>query len=117
MTLYVVHRAVLGEDMRCRRARRQDREAIEKLLFAMSTRREILADFDLAMDPLRLDLDCLVFESNDAMLGLAILWFIITLCLHIPMDTVFTVIAIRHSKMSKVKKNLIVRCSLHFTYF
>ncbi|XP_077266677.1 cilia- and flagella-associated protein 61-like isoform X5 [Temnothorax americanus] len=73
MTLYIVHRVVLREEMNCRRARRQDREAIEKLLFTVPTRREVLADFDFATDPLRLDLTCFVFESNDTMLGLAIL--------------------------------------------
>jgi len=78
MTLYLVHRTVLREEMRCRRARIQDREAIEKLLFAVPTRREILTDFDFAMDSLRLDLllDCFIFESNDMMLGLAILWLL-----------------------------------------
>lgn len=86
MTLYVVHRTVLREETRCRRARIQDREAIEKLLFAVPTRREILTDFDLAMDSLRLDLDCFIFESNDTMLGLAILWLLHT----IYSDVVFT---------------------------
>jgi len=76
MTLYVVHRAVLREELRCRRAQIQDREAIEKFLFATSTRHKILADFDFAMDPLQLDLDCFVFESNETMLGLAILWLL-----------------------------------------
>lgn len=78
MMLYVVHRTVLREETRCRRARIQDREAIEKLLFTVPTRREILTDFDLAMDSLRLDLllDCFIFESNDTMLGLAILWLL-----------------------------------------
>lgn len=73
MTLHIVHRAVLREEMSCRRARTQDREAIEDLLLATSTRREVLADFDFAMDPLQLDLNCFIFECNDTMLGLAIL--------------------------------------------
>lgn len=76
MTLHVVHRAVLREEMSCRRARTQDREAIEDLLLATSTRREILADFEFAMDPLQLDLNCFVFECNDTMLGFAILWLL-----------------------------------------
>ncbi|XP_011691947.1 PREDICTED: LOW QUALITY PROTEIN: cilia- and flagella-associated protein 61-like [Wasmannia auropunctata] len=77
MTLYIIHRVILREEIRCRRAEVQDREVIEKLLFATSTlRREILADFDLAMNSLQLDLDCFVFESNDMMLGLAILWLL-----------------------------------------
>ncbi|KAG5344972.1 CFA61 protein, partial [Acromyrmex heyeri] len=73
MTLYVLHRVVY-EEMRCRRARTQDREAIERLLFTISTKYEVLADFDFAMDPLQaVQRDCFVFESNDTMLGLAIL--------------------------------------------
>ncbi|KAG5308923.1 CFA61 protein, partial [Pseudoatta argentina] len=73
MTLYVLHRVVY-EEMRCRRARTQDREAIERLLFTTSTKYEVLADFDFAMDPLQaVQRDCFVFESNDTMLGLAIL--------------------------------------------
>ncbi|XP_011864945.1 PREDICTED: cilia- and flagella-associated protein 61-like [Vollenhovia emeryi] len=67
MTLYLVHRAALREEMRCRRARVQDREAIEELLLTVSARHEVLADFH------RSHLDCFVFESNDTMLGLAIL--------------------------------------------
>ncbi|XP_018339954.1 PREDICTED: cilia- and flagella-associated protein 61-like isoform X2 [Trachymyrmex septentrionalis] len=74
MTLYILHRAVVCEEMTCRRARTQDREAIERLLFTTSTKYEVLADFDFAMDPLQaVQRDCFVFESNDTMLGLAIL--------------------------------------------
>ncbi|KYM93723.1 Uncharacterized protein C20orf26 like protein [Cyphomyrmex costatus] len=76
MTLYILHRAVLREEITCRHARTQDREAIERLLFTTSTKREVLIDFDVAMDPLQAlqrDLNCFVFESNDTILGLAIL--------------------------------------------
>ncbi|KYN10877.1 Uncharacterized protein C20orf26 like protein [Trachymyrmex cornetzi] len=74
MTVYVLHRAVVCEELTCRRARTQDREAIERLLFTTSTKREVLADFDFAVNPLQaVQRDCFVFESNDTMLGLAIL--------------------------------------------
>ena len=77
MTLYILHRAVVCEEMTCRRARTQDREAIERLLFTTSIKYEVLADFDFAMDPLQaVQRDCFVFESNDTMLGLAILWLL-----------------------------------------
>lgn len=77
MTLYVLHRTVVCEEMTCRRARTQDREAIERLLFTTSTKHEVLVDFDFAMDPLQaVQRDCFVFESNDTILGLAILWLL-----------------------------------------
>ncbi|XP_012061304.1 PREDICTED: cilia- and flagella-associated protein 61-like [Atta cephalotes] len=74
MTLYILHRAVVCEELMCRRAQIQDREAIERLLLTISTKHQVLADFDFAMDPLQaVQRDCFVFESNDIMLGLAIL--------------------------------------------
>ncbi|XP_025154418.1 cilia- and flagella-associated protein 61 [Harpegnathos saltator] len=73
MILYVLHRAVLFGEIKCRRAEVRDRNTVQGLLAAMPTKHETLADFDLAMDPLQLDLDCFVFECNDTMLGLAIL--------------------------------------------
>lgn len=77
MTLYILHRAVVCEELICRHAQIQDREAVERLLLTISTKHQVLADFDFAMDPLQaVQRDCFVFESNDIMLGLAILWLL-----------------------------------------
>ncbi|XP_032670989.1 cilia- and flagella-associated protein 61-like, partial [Odontomachus brunneus] len=73
MMLYVLHRAVLFGEIKSRRAQVRDRNTIQGFLAAIPTKHQTLADFDLAMDPLQLDLDCFVFECNDTMLGLAIL--------------------------------------------
>ncbi|XP_029157071.1 LOW QUALITY PROTEIN: cilia- and flagella-associated protein 61-like [Nylanderia fulva] len=73
MTLYIVHRALLHEEIKCRCAKIQDRKSIQELLFAIPKHNEILTDFDFAMDPLQLDLNCFVFECNDTMVGLAII--------------------------------------------
>lgn len=73
MTLYIVHRAFLREEIKCRRAQIRDRKSLQELLFAIPNHNEVLADFDFAMDPSQLDLDCFVFECNDTMIGLALL--------------------------------------------
>lgn len=73
MTLYIVHQALLRKEIKCRRAQIRDRKCVQELLFTIPKYNEVLADFDFAMDPLQLDLDCFVFECNDTMIGLAIL--------------------------------------------
>lgn len=73
MTLYIVHRALLRQEIKCRRAQIRDRKSVQELLFTIPKYNEVLVDFDLAMDPLQLDLDCFVFKCNDTMIGLAIL--------------------------------------------
>ncbi|XP_070155568.1 cilia- and flagella-associated protein 61 [Polyergus mexicanus] len=73
MTLYIVHRALLREEIKCRRAQVRDRKSVQELLFAIQNHSKVLAEFDFAMDPLQLDLDCFVFECNDTMIGLALL--------------------------------------------
>lgn len=86
MMLYVLHRAVLFGEIKCRRAEIQDRSAVQELLAAIPTKHKTLSDFDLAMDPLQPDLSCFVFECNDLMLGLAILrllYIIKYICLYI----------------------------------
>ncbi|XP_072759857.1 cilia- and flagella-associated protein 61 [Anoplolepis gracilipes] len=72
-TLYIVHRALLREEIKCRRAQEGDRKSVQELLFTIPNHNEVLADFDFAMDPLQLDLDCFVFECNDTMIGLTII--------------------------------------------
>lgn len=74
MMLYVLHRAVFCEEIECRRSEILDRKAIEELLLVMPTRQEILADFDLTMDPLQSDKECFIFKCNDTIFGFAILW-------------------------------------------
>lgn len=74
--LYVTHRAVLREEVECRHGQKEDRQAVEELLLTIQTRQQILADFDLAMDPLQPDLKCFVFKCSNTILGLAVLWLL-----------------------------------------
>ncbi|XP_050449649.1 cilia- and flagella-associated protein 61-like [Cataglyphis hispanica] len=73
LALYIVHRALLREEIKYRRAQVQDRKSIQKLLFAIPNHDEVLADFDFAMNPSQLDTDCFIFECNDTIIGLALL--------------------------------------------
>lgn len=72
MTLYLVHRAVLLGEIKCRRAEVQDRQAVERLLPVTPSKHEILANFERAIDPAH-NLDCFVFKCNNVTIGLAIL--------------------------------------------
>ncbi|KAL6419679.1 hypothetical protein ACFW04_001261 [Cataglyphis niger] len=74
LALYIVHRASLREEIKCRRAQIQDRKSIQKLLVAVPNHDKVLADFDFAMNPSQLiDIDCFIFECNDTIIGLALL--------------------------------------------
>ncbi|XP_026827865.1 cilia- and flagella-associated protein 61-like [Ooceraea biroi] len=73
MMLYVAHRAAFCEEIKCRRGQIRDRKAVEELLLTVPTRQRILADFDLAVDLLQPDLECIVFKCHNTILGFAIL--------------------------------------------
>lgn len=74
MSLYVTHRAALLGRVKSREAGPNDREAVQQLLEQIPTAEKILADFDEVMAKERADLYCCVFQWNEIVIGLAILW-------------------------------------------
>lgn len=73
MTLYVTHRAALLGQIRIREARFSDREGVQDLLQRIPKSKQVLIDFDVAMNEVPSGARCYVFQWNDTIVGVTIL--------------------------------------------
>ncbi|XP_043526432.1 cilia- and flagella-associated protein 61-like [Frieseomelitta varia] len=73
MTLYVTHRAALLGQIRIREAMFSDREGVLDLLQRVPKSKQVLMDFDAAMNRKPSGTRCYVFQWNDMIVGVTIL--------------------------------------------
>ncbi|KAK1125027.1 hypothetical protein K0M31_006364 [Melipona bicolor] len=73
MTLYVTHRAALLGQIRIREAKFSDREGVQDLLQGVPKSKQVLMDFDVAMNEEHPSgTRCYVFQWNDTIVGVTI---------------------------------------------
>lgn len=74
MTLYTTHRAALLGRITCREGVPEDWNNVRELLHGIPRMTDILRDFNAAVKEQCSNLSCYVFQWNDTIVGVAILW-------------------------------------------